>query len=537
VLRSARTLDAQDVQVCWDKPISQTSDVLTTANVGNDVFLIGYNAGTNTARPAGATLDQQNANCVDLAFNSHAGALDLGQFTAVEVEQASVTGATSGGQTGPADSVTLATSTTHNGTRGLSSAPDLTGPAASGTAIPPTPGSASSSTNTIDYVFDQTIDAAGINATGFWYENVNGQFCRSTNAKKTGPTTVTAAFSTTPGNGAGQNCADTVNGTTSSVNNARQAGVDSGSLQNVSDDPIQNADQGKNMPTAANGGATNVASLQSATLGPEPNQVTYHFDHPINQGAGTTVADFFIVLSPGGPQTSCGGCTGVVTGADNGGGSVSGGNSPNDLVVTFPGLQNFNEYAVQAGVTNGAAQGTNTGADAAGNTFTNTPGAQPIGGNAGAFARAFTTGPDAYAVSFDSAHDVATINFDQRVAGNIGGSTGGGHIRFLNADGNDVGGPTAITIPTTPNPGPVAVTMDVAASVMAQHPTQIALDPAATGGSGFCAFFTFYPNDNSDECSIPQVVSVTGSGAHIRAIKVAKRHHKAHRARRAHRRH
>jgi hypothetical protein len=521
-IRSATILDATDVQVCFDKAVSQSSNVFTYAN---DIYLVGYNSASNYLAPIGATLDQKNADCVDLAFNSHSGSLDLGQFTAVTALANAVQTSSSGGQTNYADSTTLLSSTTHNGTRGLSSAPDLVGPA-------PVP-TGTSTPNDIAYVFDQNIDPTSVSQTGFWYENANGQFCYSVGAAVEGSgssgSTVVAQFPTaSPVTG----CDDTLAGDgTASVANARRAGVSAGAVRDVSDDPIYNKTQGTNMPTAANGGATNLASLVSATLGPESGQVTYTFDHPLN-GADNHVGDFFVTMSNGD----------VVTGADFGGGTVTGGSNADSVVVTFPDLQYFNEYAVQAGVENDAAEATSgsMGSDDGGpqGTYTTSPGAVPIGGNAGAFARGFTTGPDMYAVSFDTTHDTAAASFDQRMDGVEDTDDDYADIVFLDANGNSLGSPTTVVIPSFPNPGPVTVTMDVDPAIMAEHPTQIAELPSGE----FCGFYTqLEDNINDDSCSIPQIVSQTGTAARVKGIHVSKlavkarRAHKGHPVRRSHR--
>ncbi len=92
-VRTATAVDATDVQVCFDKPLSTQSEVLSDPD---EMQLVGYNTITNTLTPIGATLVASNNNCVDLAFNSSGGALDLGQFTAVAIEDGAVT---SGGRT------------------------------------------------------------------------------------------------------------------------------------------------------------------------------------------------------------------------------------------------------------------------------------------------------------------------------------------------------------------------------------------------------------------------------------------------------
>jgi hypothetical protein len=169
-------------------------------------------------------------------------------------------------------------------------------------------------------------------------------------------------------------------------------------------------------------------------------------------------------------------------------------------------------------------------------SYRNSPGAVPIGDNSGAFARGFTTGADMFAVSFDSVNHTATIMLDQRVDG-FGDLA---DFQLYDAAGNNVGQPTNVSIPSFPNPGPVAISMDVPASVFALHPTQLQL-------SSFCSLFTGLPSP--DACSIPQIVRATGTAVHIKTVKAVnpikaakhakkhKKHHKRHVARKAHRTH
>jgi hypothetical protein len=147
-----------------------------------------------------------------------------------------------------------------------------------------------------------------------------------------------------------------------------------------------------------------------------------------------------------------------------------------------------------------------------------------------------------YAVSFNTTSNTATAAFDQRIAGD--GSND--QVVFLNANGDELGSPTNVVIPSFPNPGPVAITMDVDPAIMAQHPTQIALDPFDNNSptsegnvaDGACAFYTALDAPNA--CSIPQVVSQTGSAARVKGIHLSKKvvshkkSKKAHKAKKAH---
>jgi len=282
------------------------------------------------------------------------------------------------------------------------------------------------------------------------------------------------------------------------------------------------------------GGQTNGPDLETATLNADGTSVTYNFDSAVSSST-VAASDFSVALSNGGYQD---GSTSPAPTVSNNGTSVT---------VSFTDLSNYDEYATQAGVVPGAVTGASTGND-------NTVGSAQIGGNPGAFARGFTTGPDAYAASFNSTSNTASLTFDQRVAG-LGtsgtsttvndfpaGSSGyEDQVLLLNAAGNVVGAPTSVVIPAYPTPGPETVTMDIDPATMAQHPTQIALTPYAypsgyneyndygfeTGLNQFGDWsdpgYSYY----EDAYNIPQIVAATTTSAHLKAIKVTKKVHKA----------
>ena len=518
-VRSATAVDATDVQVCFDKTLQSSSAVLSDPT---RMHLVGYNAFSNFLDPLGATLVTANNQCINLAFNSHGGTLDLGQYTAVAIDAGAVTG---GAQPNLGDSVTLSSSTTHNGTAGLSSGPDLVGPAP-----------VASPANSIAFVFDQSIDPLSVrgSTTSFWYENAAGNFCFSTNAVQANATTIIATFPTATG----ATCNDTII-PAPSVTNARRAGVLGGVLTNmVGPDallPVFNAPQGTNMPNAANGGATTIASLVSASLNTSNGtDVSFNFDHPINATSLTDPTQYHVLLASG----------------DNVDADSLTQGGPNTVVATFDGMNFFDEYAIQAYVDRNAAAAT-TGCTVNGappppficgsdgtNTYENTPGAVPIGGNPGAFSRGFTTAPDVYMVAFNHTTNVVSVFLDQRPIPGAGGVAG---VRLIDATGNVVGNPTNIAIPSFPNPGPVQITMDVNPSVMALNPVQVQLfgGLAVSGVNGFCELITTL---GPDGCSLPQVVQQTGSGVriasvkHVKHAKPAKHATKRHKARKSHKR-
>jgi len=320
--------------------------------------------------------------------------------------------------------------------------------------------------------------------------------------------------------------------------------VSAAGVYDVSSDEVGNVPEGMSMPD--NAGTTVDADPVSATIDSSGDQVTYTFDKPVTAG---TPGDFFVGLSDG-----------TVLQGDRAANA-----GPDSITVTFDGgtfdtnLANYYEYAVQAGISNGAAATT-----ANGSGMPASMGTMPIGGNAGAFARGFTTGPDAYAATIDPAQDTATILFDQRVAyydftyvdprsSDISGDAPY-IVEFLNAQGAVLGPPSSIVIPTFPNPGPEAITMDVDHALIAQGIAAIALDPAGAGQFGSpaflgynseCAFDTAvtYAESSDNGCSVPQILAPTVSAARIRALRPVRRSRRArardkgevpHRGRRAH---
>ena len=524
-LRSAIATSSSDVQVCFDKPLSQSSAVISKPYA---IYLDGYASNDNYLDPVAASIDPKNGDCVDLVFDARGGQLDLGQFTVATVDYGAVE--TTGGQVNLADSTTLLSSTTHNGTAGLTNAPDLVGPAVQAFS--------SSTPNTVEYVFDQNVDPSNIDPTDFFIEDATGAYCygQGGNVTAFGNTVPAVSYS---GNDVYVTYAYTSGTTASScdVANARRAGVLAHGVSDVSSDEIYNPLQGTSVPS--NAGTTSDADLVSAVLDSSGNQVTYTFDKPVNAG---TASDFFVAFSNGdvmdGTSTSTA--------------------SPDAITVTFNGgtfdtnLANYDEYAVQAGIDNGAAATTSNGSSNPASL-----GAVPIGGNSGAFARGFTTGPDAYAASINTTQDVATIDFDQRVAyydfdqttsnSSVISNDAQYIVEFLNSQGAVLGPPSSIIIPAFPNPGPQAITMDVDHALISQGIAAIALDPAGNGSfgtpdfygsNGECAFDTAltYAESPDNGCSVPQIIAPTVTSAHIRGLRPVRADHRGarrHKARKA----
>jgi hypothetical protein len=191
-----------------------------------------------------------------------------------------------------------------------------------------------------------------------------------------------------------------------------------GAVQDKTGEPqVYNPTESVTVPGTA--GITARPDLVSAAIvqasGNPTNQIDYTFDQPISTGSAR---DFTAVLSNG--QEIQGDAESVI--------------SANTVRVTFntSGLQNFQEMAVKASAYsayNGCTFGTNCGAVVGVNTVggshpINTTGGVSIGGNAGAFATGYTTGPDARSVTFNNSNGTVTIQMDQTVNPSSVGTTG-----------------------------------------------------------------------------------------------------------------
>jgi len=219
-IRSADSLGTSDMQVCFSETLSNSSAVLSNFE---DMWLVPYDSDGDSEGVASdlfatsIVIDPTNGDCVDMGFATQGGTLDLNQFSIASADAGAVIGTTAGSQPNLADSVTISSSTGNEGTEGKTTAPNLVGSAV-----------ASASSNTIAFEFDKNVDAGHVAATGFWYENAEGNFCISTAATAAGDI-VTATFPAGPGTGgnASAGCTDNTSNSTASV---ADAGADRGAL-------------------------------------------------------------------------------------------------------------------------------------------------------------------------------------------------------------------------------------------------------------------------------------------------------------------
>jgi hypothetical protein len=190
-------------------------------------------------------------------------------------------------------------------------------------------------------------------------------------------------------------------------------------------------------------------------------------------------------------------------------------------------LNTQHEYAVKAAVQTGPSAGDGT-AVAAWRTpalVGNGIGEVPIGGNAGAFGAGFTTGPEAFRVTFDSATNTATVLYDQRVFFNTADS-----YVLLDANGTPLPGGVGVlagpaaTGATTPGSYVVTVSF-TGASV--SNAKALEIKGIGASPSAAAAGASVDPEGNAQQIVSPTAsAAVLRRGAKVHWVHVAlKKHH------------
>jgi hypothetical protein len=211
--------------------------------------------------------------------------------------------------------------------------------------------------------------------------------------------------------------------------------------------------------------------------------------------------------------------------------------SPTVVQVSFgASLSSQDEYAVVGAISEGAVE---PQANPSMN-YVNYYEGVPIGGNAGAFSRGFTTAADVFGVVFNASAGAVTLDLDQRVKSVATGS--GSDICLLDSAGDPVAnqypvsasiptqaaGPEAVVLQFVGGPtGPVAEAKMIsigcnAGTLSASDPTTDALVTPLT---------SYETADDAD--SVSQIVAPVGSAARLHAVKVTA--HKAKKVKKAHR--
>ncbi len=471
-LRSATinpTAGSTGVEVCFDK-------VLNTIGAGPGAFhLVGYRAGNVSAAASNAFIDQTNTQCAIVVFPASVG--DLAQYTAVEVDPSAVIG-NSALALNLADSVGLTGSTSHAGTTGVTTAPNLVGILApTGTNI---------GTNSLTYVFDKTTSTAvPPNPADFFYVDPAGNTCTGAAViAGAGTTTLTVAFGPCAGG--------------STVATAARGGVFVSAVTSASDPASNSPNQSVVLPNAPNGGTTQVPDLVSAVINSDQDTVTYTFDKNVVLN-GTGVGTFQVDLAFANNATS--------TGATANGGTT--------VVARFSGnLSVQSEFGVIAWVSQNAVKN----ADNPGGNG-NAPGSANVGDNAGAFARAFTTGPEVFGATASKSTGAVTVNLDDRIS-----ASSAGNVTLYDTSGNAIAAPApAVSFNSSAGPGPAVATLQYPASSLTnlgsvQFNQGAFSEPAVSAGKVWSP---------ADAQNIQQIVSPVSSAAILKGYKAYKAH-KAH---------
>jgi len=355
-VRAVNTTDVTTtVRLCFNK-------ALASLPAAGSLRIGTYRQATVSADSA--TRASDNMNCADAVFSS--ADVDVTQHTHATAAAGAVA-ALNNGRENLGDSTALVqlagASATNNGTAGKSTAPDLTGI------------TVANSTDTINFIFDQNVGASSANPARFHFNDQAG-------------TVFTGIASPVPvitGNVVSVRFAPGV------VATAVRGYVDAAAVQARTTGADANATD-FSVARPGSSGLTNRPDLQSTSLSAGGTTVDFVFDETI--GGVPAAGSFFVDLADGTFRAATGAA--IVNG--------------NTVRATFAGGDSQNEYFIGADV-----------ADSAGifglalpAARTNTAGGLPVGGNAGAFATGFTTGPEALRVAFDNSTGVASILLDQR---------------------------------------------------------------------------------------------------------------------------
>ncbi len=356
-LRTVSLIATNEAVFCFDKTLANGS--FTASNFQ----LAGYNSLTkNNLRAASAALDVGNTACVVATYTLTAGSQssELKDYSIGTVLAGAVTG--NAGGTSLADSVPETSSTSHSGTAGVTTGPNLVSV------------TADASLQQIDYVFDRAVDPGTLNPHQFTFFTAAGL-----GSDQFGMTATVVNGNQVNVGGFG---ADVRTATVAGVNFA--GGNDNASGVPETDAPIAS------LPLPGTSGTTVSPVVLSAAIN-SPNTIDFTF----SSGVGTIAAgvnEFVAYTSNGSKVTATGA---VVTGA-------------NTVRATFPlNVQGIYEEFVRAGVGDDSVSGSNGN----GNIF----GGVAVGGNVGAFATGFTNAPDARSLKLDAASGTATVDFDQRI--------------------------------------------------------------------------------------------------------------------------
>jgi hypothetical protein len=286
------------------------------------------------------------------------------------------------------DSTPLLGSDTQNGTRGNTTGPDLESVLVLGPE------------NQIAFGFDQDVDCPPAGGAGeFDFYDQNGTLFQGDGIVACDDNQVLVAY-----------------GPAENVTTAQVVETDEGAV--VSDTILADPSPAFSLDVPGQAGRTNDPDLLSNELvdpSGNTNQMDFVFDENIIQ-AGIDADEFEAVYSDA--TTTEGDTAQVING--------------NTARVTFNDLDNTQEFVVGGTADEGAAFAQDDNADII-------EGGKPAGGNAGAFALGYTTGPDGISASTNQAGGQVTIVVDQRPCNPVLPA------RLVNDDGVLFGNPSTAT--------------------------------------------------------------------------------------------
>ncbi len=483
-LRSATVLSSTSVEVCTDKTLN---GVFTAPGFA----LGGYRAANVDAASTAAT-DPTNTNCAIVVFPSTIG--DINQYTYLTAGPGTYF-ANAGTVPNQFDSVALTGSTTHSGTTGQETAPDLVGILA--------PDGTHQLSNSLTFVFDKAAHV--LSTADFFFETSGGNICTGTGPVLAGnnSTTVTVTMSMATSI-PGSTCAG------STVVQAVRGGVFINGTSAVQDPASTNPNESAVLPNCTSPCATSRPDVVSAVLGSDDDSIVFTYDHPVVV-VGSGAGNFEVDLANAQDITSTGAVgTGTTTVTANFGGALSA----------------RAEYAVNAWAVNGAVQAADN-VTPSGNSL---PGSAPVGDNAGAFASGFTTGPDVFGVSMNKTTGAVVVNLDQRIK-----TVATGGISVIGLDGNVIATATPSTnFDSSAGPGPATLTLNYPPSQLT-NATMLQFNIGALTSP--LNPFDFVLADSQNVTQIVEAVQSSAILKAYRAYKASEKKHQKHHSSKKHHSH
>lgn len=494
VLRAAAITGTSTVEACFDKTLSTTAGGTVA-----DFTLGGYRAANTSVIATSVPVDPTNTNCVIVNFPA---TVDTSQYTVLKVSAGAVTGNTSG-LTNVADSVGLTGSPSHSGTIGITTAPNLVG------IVPPNGSNLTS--DSLTFVFDKNVGATTLpttpDPTKFFFVTGAGTICNGAVAGILGGTG-TSAITVTFLGGCGA----------STVASAVRGGVTTGAVVSASDPASINVNQSAVLPNAPNNGQTLLPDLVGTSLGSDNDSVVYTFDKNVVLATGGATR-FVAELADGSQVNST---SAVATGGTT-------------VTARFSGSLAVNAEFGVIGWVGGGGAGTAAVVAADNPLGFNVPGSGGIGDNAGAFARAFTTAPDVFAINIAKAAGTVSVNLDDRAK--LVDTT---KVVLFDVAGDPiVATPIGTSFNSTAGPGPETVTVAYPPSALTNVASVQFLAGAFTTNG--LAATTTPAAPTGDELSINQLVGPLTNASILKEYKAFKAHHakshKKHSSKKHHRSH